>query len=272
MTDHKDRSNSIHAVILDWAGTTVDHGCMAPSAAFTRVFADRGVSVTVEQTRKPMGAHKRDHIRRMLEDPDVSQAWLQAVGRPATDADIQAMYEEGTAALHDTVLEHAELIEGCVEAIAAIRDRSIRVASTTGYPKELLDLVRQAAREQGYEPEVALAASEVARGRPAPDLCWTAAMRVDAPSAAACVKVGDTVVDILAGLNAGMWTVGVAGTGNELGLTAEGLRDADPALIEQARARLRAAGAHHVVDTIADLPAALDRIAAASGGPPASTR
>ena len=57
----------IEGVIFDWAGTTVDYGCFAPVQAFMEAFAHYGVPVTAEETRKPMGMLKRDHIRTMLE-------------------------------------------------------------------------------------------------------------------------------------------------------------------------------------------------------------
>jgi phosphonoacetaldehyde hydrolase len=87
-----------------------------------------------------------------------------------------------------------------------------------------------------------------------------------AGSVARCVKVDDTLPGIAEGRNAGMWTVGVALSGSPAGLTATRYA----ATPEDERARLRgriapefeAAGAHYVVDTIAELPAALDAIAA----------
>lgn len=57
----------IEAVIFDWAGTTVDYGCFAPVQAFIEVFKEFGMEVTMEETRKPMGMLKWDHIKTMLE-------------------------------------------------------------------------------------------------------------------------------------------------------------------------------------------------------------
>ncbi len=57
----------------------------------------------------------------------------------------------------------------------------------------------------------------------------------------ACVKVDDTIPGILEGLNAGMWTVGVAASGNEMGLgreESEALKATKP---EEYKARLEAA-------------------------------
>ena len=48
----------IGAVILDWAGTMVDYGSFAPVEAFRRMFAQRGVEVSFEAVRRPMGRHE----------------------------------------------------------------------------------------------------------------------------------------------------------------------------------------------------------------------
>jgi phosphonoacetaldehyde hydrolase len=65
----------IRLVVFDWAGTTVDHGSRAPVAAFVRAFAGHGVEVTPDEARGPMGLHKRDHIRAMLQMPAVARRW-----------------------------------------------------------------------------------------------------------------------------------------------------------------------------------------------------
>ena len=44
----------IKAVIFDWAGTTVDFGCMAPVQAFVEVFKEFGIEPTMEEVREPM--------------------------------------------------------------------------------------------------------------------------------------------------------------------------------------------------------------------------
>ena len=55
--------NKIEAVIFDWAGTTVDYGCFAPVEVFLEVYKNRGVNITLEEAREPMGMLKIDHIR-----------------------------------------------------------------------------------------------------------------------------------------------------------------------------------------------------------------
>ena len=57
------------AVIFDWAGTTVDYGCFAPVQAFMEIFKKYGIEPTMEETRKPMGMLKWDHIHTMMQMP-----------------------------------------------------------------------------------------------------------------------------------------------------------------------------------------------------------
>lgn len=82
--------------------------------------------------------------------------------------------------------------------------------------------------------------------------------------ASTVVKVDDTEVGIAEGLNAGCWTVGVALTGNVFGLNPAETEALDGAEYHRMRdlayARLTRAGAHFVIDSVADLDAVLDEI------------
>ena len=88
------QDSGIEAVIFDWAGTTVDHGCMSPLAPFLAVFAKRGVTISAETARGPMGTHKRTHIERLAALPEVVASWRAANGRAPTSADVDAMFAE----------------------------------------------------------------------------------------------------------------------------------------------------------------------------------
>jgi phosphonoacetaldehyde hydrolase len=95
-------------------------------------------------------------------------------------------------------------------------------------------------------------------------MCLRNVVELDVSRVAACVKVDDTAAGIEEGRRAGMWTVGVVMTGNEVGCTEAALRAMEPS--ERARlralgyARLRAAGADVVIDGVAELPAAIEEI------------
>ncbi|MBR9827980.1 MAG: phosphonoacetaldehyde hydrolase, partial [Oceanospirillales bacterium] len=84
----------IEAVIMDWAGTTVDFGSMAPIRAFQRLFADEGVPISEAEARGPMGTEKREHIRQLCAHPRIQDAWLEEKGVLPTLADIDRMYDD----------------------------------------------------------------------------------------------------------------------------------------------------------------------------------
>jgi phosphonoacetaldehyde hydrolase len=262
--DGRRYTGPLAAVILDWAGTTVDYGCFAPTAVFLEVFHRRGIELTVEQARGPMGTEKRDHIATIAAMEPVARAWRERHGRPCGEDDIDSMYGEFIPLQLASIAEHADIIPGTLEAIAAFRERALRIGTTTGYNAEMMAVLAPEARKRGYEPDSMVCPSDVPAGRPLPWMCFQNAINLGAYPMEALLKVGDTAPDIEEGLNAGMWTVGVAKTGNEMGLT-EAEVDALPAAelearLAAAREKLYAAGAHYVVDGIGDVPALLDDI------------
>ena len=260
--------------VFDWAGTTVDYGCMAPAAVFVEGFRRQGVDISLEEARGPMGMEKRAHIEALSALPRVAEAWQQVHGRPMQRADVDAMYDDFVPLLLAVLGQHSTLIPGVNEAMDELRGMGVRIAASTGYFVEAMEVVAAAAAAQGYAPEFTISANQVPAGRPAPWMIYRAMEAVGIYPPQAVVAVGDTVPDVEAGLNAGVWMVAVAQTGNEVGLTeAEfaGLSAADQeAKRAKARATLAAAGAHVVIDGVWTLPATIAAINArlASGEQP----
>lgn len=252
------------AVILDWAGTTVDHGSRAPAIVMQEIFRRHGIAITAAQARGPMGMAKRDHIAAIAALPPVAASWAALHKRPFRETDIDAFYADFLPLQKEILRENSEVIEGVPRAIEACRRRGLKIGSTTGYTRELMAIVSAAARAQGYEPDCVVCAEDAPRGRPAPDLIEEAARRLGVSSLAAIVVVDDTPVGIQAGRNAGCWTIGVTRTGNGVGLSAREFANLSPQegreLCERAAATLVAAGAHWVVESVADIDAILGEI------------
>lgn len=256
----------IEAVLLDWAGTTLDFGCMAPAVVFVQVFERKQVPITMEEARAPMGAHKRVHIQRITELDAVRRRWEETHGRPPDDADVDAMFKDFVPLQLECLSTYSELIPGTLEVVGALRRRGVKIGSTTGYTTPMMEINLRDAERQGYKPDSTVCASDVPAGRPYPYMCLQNAINLGVTTVQACVKVDDTVPGIEEGLNAGMWTVGLTVSGNEVGLPRrewEGLPGREQAAKrERAHRRLAQAGAHYVVDTIADLMPCLDDIQA----------
>jgi phosphonoacetaldehyde hydrolase len=251
-------------VIFDWAGTTVDHGCRAPEIAFVRAFAARGVEITREEARVPMGLGKRDHIRALLQMPAVARRWHTSHGKDATESDIEELYRLFMPLQLEVIDEFAGLVPSLLDCISALRQRGIAIGATTGYFRAAAERIYQAAAHQGYSPDACVCGEDVPAGRPAPWMIFQIMETLNVYPPAAVVKVGDTVPDIGEGLSAGVWSLGVLRTSSEVGCTEtewEALPAADRIeRLAACREKLLAAGAHAVVETLAELPALLDDI------------
>lgn len=257
-------SLEIKLVVFDWAGTTVDFGCMAPAGAFVAAFAELGVTVSDAEARGPMGLHKKDHIRAMLQTPDIGERWKVVHSREWTEADVGNLYRRVTPMQVAAAKLHSALIPGVVGCVAELRKRGIKIAASTGYFREAAEVVYAAAREQGYEPDFAICADEVPAGRPAPWMIFRAMEATGVYPPAAVVKVGDTPIDIEDAHNAGVWSVGVIDSSNEMGLTqAElaALPEAERELRrEQVLQRYEEVRVDVVVRTLDQLPSLIDEI------------
>ena len=254
----------VKAVILDWAGTTVDYGSFAPTAVFLRLFESQNVKITAEDARSGMGLMKKDHLRTILARPSVAEAWKSTYGLPSSEQDIENLFNHFIPMQISVLKEYAEPIPGLLDALKELRERRLKIGSTTGYIRAMMDVLAPEARRNGYEPDCIVCPDEVPAGRPHPWMCYQNAIQLGVYPMQAMVKVGDTLPDIEEGLNAGMWTVGLSLTGNLFGLNEEEVNALSPAQKEKSRqhieAQLYQAGAHYVIDGIWDLPDALDQI------------
>jgi phosphonoacetaldehyde hydrolase len=254
----------LQAAILDWAGTVVDHGSRAPMGAFVRAFAEFGVSISIADARGPMGMAKWDHIRTVGQAPAVAAAWRTRHGRDFNEADVDAIFQVFEPMNVAAVRDHADLIPGAIEAIAALRARGLRIGATTGYTRAIMQELAPLAAAAGYVPDLTVCAGDLSAGRPSPLMMWYAMAKLGVWPAATVVKVDDTTPGIGEGTAAGTWTVGITLTGNEVGLSAAdltALSDADRAAHRaRAGAVLTAAGADYVIDSIAELPAVVAAI------------
>ncbi|MEJ2409175.1 MAG: phosphonoacetaldehyde hydrolase [Novosphingobium sp.] len=254
----------LKAVVFDWAGTMIDFGSRAPVLALRNLFAEQGVPITEAEAQEDMGRAKRDHIAHILAKPRVAAAWHEAKGTKPTDTDADALFEAIGPAMRAAARDCARLIPGAAEVARNLHAAGVKIGSCTGYSREMMADILPLAAEQGYNPDYSVCAGETAEGRPSPLMAWKNLIELGAWPASACVKVDDTVVGIAEGLAAGMWTVGVAASGNAVGLSEEDFTALGESerkkLVEAARTQLREAGAHVVVDTVADLPGAIAQL------------
>ena len=252
-------------VIFDWAGTMVDFGCRAPVAALIQAFARHGVTLGDEAAvRADMGKAKADHVRALLAMPEVAAAWTAANGVAPGEVDVAALMDDLGPLMRDAAVGMAELIPGAAQTVAALRAAGLKVASSTGYTREMMAPVLIRAAEQGYAPDHLVCAGETPEGRPSPLMIYKACAELGVWPLSRVVKVDDAEAGIGEGRAAGCFTVGVSASGNATGLSLAALAALDPAdrsaRLARAAASLTAAGADLVIETVADLAPALGRI------------
>jgi phosphonoacetaldehyde hydrolase len=252
---------SVAAVLFDWAGTMIDFGSRAPVMAMERVFGQAGVLVEEAAIRRYMGTAKREHVVAMLSEPAIAARWRDAKGADWTEADVDALMVQLEPAMRECACICRELIPGAADTYRMLRKRGIRVGSTTGYTRRMMAEIIPAAAEQGYEPEVIVCAGETAQGRPAPLMLWKALVEMGLWPAEACIAVDDAPVGIEAGRHAGMWTVGLAGSGNGVGLDhatfAALSKDEREVRMAPVVAEFTAVGADFVIESVADMDLAV---------------
>ncbi|WP_350302339.1 phosphonoacetaldehyde hydrolase [Peribacillus frigoritolerans] len=254
----------VQAVIFDWAGTMVDYGCFAPVQAFGETFRIRGIDITIREAREPMGLLKMDHIMELLKMKRISNLWSAKFGKEPDERDLKSLYKDFEALLFKVLKENAKPIPGVIDLVSRLRQQGIKIGSTTGYTREMIDVVKEEAEKWGYQPDSIVASNEVPTGRPAPWMCFKTAMNLQVYPLSKIVKVGDTISDIKEGISAGMWTVAVLKGGSEIGLSEAEINAMDPYDLQKrmkhAENRFWNAGADFVIDEIGDLLEIIDRI------------
>ncbi len=256
-------SRHFDLVVFDWAGTMVDFGCRAPVNALLEAFGRHGVTLTEAEIRRDMGKAKADHVHALLDDARIAAAWIAANGGPPAARDCDTLIAELGPLMREQAENAATLIQGASAAVDALRAAGLKIGSSTGYTREMMQPVLERAAAQGYAPDHLVCSGETLHGRPSPLMIYKACVDLGVWPLSRVVKVDDSQAGVAEGRAAGCLTVGVAASGNGVGLSAAALAALSAperaARIAAAGKTLSAAGADLVIDSVADLVPALQR-------------
>jgi len=190
--------NGVELVIFDLAGTTVADRGEVP-AAFATALAEHGLGVSPEQLRNLRGRSKREAILRLI--PPGPQQTARA-------ASVYASFREQLAERYQSDGVHP--IPGTEATFQTLRERGIRIAVNTGFDRETTALLLDSLGWSNGLLNAVVCGDDVAQGRPAPYLIFRAMEVAGATNVQEVVNVGDTVLDLQAGHNAGIkWNIGV---------------------------------------------------------------
>lgn len=211
---------TIKTIIFDWAGTTVDFGCMTPVMAFKKAFLEKGIHLTFDDIREPMGMLKRDHTATLLQLPQIQQQWDEKYRRLPDEGDIDTIYARFETFLFADLAKNSDLKPETLEVFQRLKAAGYNIGTTTGYTSGMMAVVEKVAADAGYTPDFVATADVTGNlGRPYPYMIYQNMAHFKSQSVREVVKVGDTVSDIQEGLNAGVYTVAVTVGSSEMGLS-----------------------------------------------------
>jgi phosphonoacetaldehyde hydrolase len=253
-------------LVLDFSGTTCDAHVIAPAYAFVAAFEHEGVDATMSEAREPMGLRKDLHINKMLEIPSVIAKWKKKFGVAPTLQDGARIFKNFRQIQLDCLHQYSELLPGTNETVSFARKLGMKIGVTTGFTRDMVDVLLHDAKPQGFVPDFAVAGDDVLMGfRPAPYMVLRNMELMGIYDRRTVVKVDDTVGGVGEGLNTGCWTIGLCRYSNYTNIDTikqwkEMSKEDFEKRVEQSRNILLKSGAHYVVDSIKELPEALEDI------------
>ena len=256
----------VRALVLDWSGTLADAYVIAPASVFVEVFANQGVEISMEEARGPMGLRKDLHIQKLCEDPVIAARWQAVKGAPPTQADVDAMFAEFVPAQLACLRKYTALLPGVKDVMVALQNQGIKIGTSTGFMRSMVDVLLQDSIRQGFTPDATVAGDEVVNGaRPAPHMVYRNLDLMAIQDIKSVVKCDDTVSGIGEALNAGCWGVGLVRYSNYMNINsleeAESLSEDElRRRMDRTRAILQQAGAHYVIESLVELPEVIEDI------------
>ena len=194
---------AIKLVIFDIAGTVIEDAGQVP-AAFTAALGNHGIEATSDSIREVRGASKREVIQRFVE----RQTGIK-------NAEVKVRTEEIYNSFRSTLLglyeqDGVREISGAAETFSWLRHRGVRVALNTGFDRMITELLLDSMHWDGDLVNAVVCGDDVTQGRPAPYLIFRAVEMTGVTSVHQVTNVGDTVLDLQAGQNAGVrYNIGV---------------------------------------------------------------
>jgi len=257
-------NKNIQGIIFDWAGTTVDYGCFAPVVTFIEVFKKHGIELTLEEVIAPMGIHKKEHIKILLQLDRVKTLWNKKYNSLPTSKDVDTLYEMFKPMLISILKDFASPNPHVIETLSKLREKGLKIGSTTGYIRKMMDTLIPFAKENGYSPDNVVTSDEVPIGRPSPYMCYKNAIDLGIYPLETIIKVGDTIADIKEGVNASMWSVGIIMGSSLMGMTKDDVSTCDVKKLEKKMKKIETAlynaGAHFVIKDMSYLIPLIDKI------------
>ena len=249
----------VQALILDWSGTTADAYVLAPAVVFVEVFKRQSVEISMKEARGPMGLRKDLHIKALTEVDEIKERWKDVHGNYPDQGDVDRMFADFVPLQLDCLRDYTTLLPGVAEVTQRLQKQGIKIGSTTGFVRSMVDILEEDAAKQGYKPDASVAGDEVINGaRPSPHMVFKNLDMLNITPIHSVIKVDDTVSGVGEAVNAGCWGVGVVRYSNYMNVDTadEGKNLSEDEIAKrcaETRDILQRAGAHYVIDSLANI-------------------
>ena len=256
----------VKALILDWSGTAADAYVLAPAVVFVEVFKKHRVEISMQEARGPMGLRKDLHIKALTEVDTIKERWKSVYGKYPDQKDVDNMFKDFVPMQLDCLRQYTGLLPGIAEVTQRLQSQGIKLGSTTGFIRPMVDILEEEAEKQGYKLDASVAGDEVKNGaRPGPHMVYKNLDLLGIEPIQSVVKVDDTVSGVGEAVNAGCWGVGVSLYSNYMDIDSiEHGKSLSPEEInernQKTKKMLEEAGAHYVIDSLADIEPVIEEI------------
>ncbi len=249
----------VEAVIFDWDGTMVDYGGFAPTDALARVLKTYGVTLPGERMRLSVERCTIEGIDSVMQEADVNKAWKKKYERRPDRKCLEEIFESVQTQLRTSVKNMTEPLPYVLDTIEILRKKGIKIGATTNYTPETIKGLQSAAKKNGLQPDYS-ACTEGNR-RPYPYMIFENIKHLGIQAVENVIKIGDTVLDVKEGKNAGVFTIGVVEGSAEMGISKANY-EVLPAekryeLSRKVEGKFKKAGADLVVTNLRELPDAI---------------
>ena len=256
----------VKGLVLDWSGTTADEYVIAPAVVFVDVFKKFNVEISMTEAREPMGLRKDLHILELTKLPKIRERWNKAHGRYPDQGDVDRMFADFVPMQLDCLRKYTTLLPHVADVTQKFQKEGIKIGSSTGFVRSMVDILEEDAKKQGYTPDASVAGDEVVNGaRPKPFMVYRNLDLMNVHPIQSVVKVDDTVSGVGEALEAGCWGVGIARYSNYMDMDtleeAQSLsKDEIQRRLVKTRDILQKSGAHYVINTFDELPGVVEEI------------
>ena len=213
-----------------------------------------------------MGLRKDLHILELTKVPEIRERLKTVYGKYPDQSDVDDMFKYFVPMQLACLRKYTTLLPHVAEVTQKFQKEGIKIGSSTGFVRSMVDILEEDAKKQGYTPDASVAGDEVINGaRPKPFMVYRNLDLMNVNPIQSVVKVDDTVSGVGEALEAGCWGVGIARYSNYMDM--DTLEEAGSLSEEEIQRRLiktrdilQKSGAHYVIDTFDQLVDVVDDV------------